>query len=70
MVFFHPFFLPAPSQKAHDIGGSPKIRDTFLGVPIMDFYILGSILGPFLLGNYHIVSPSARGHSQHQVQRH
>ena len=36
----------------------PKIRNTLLGVPtiIRDYSILGSILGPPILGNYDILS--------------
>ena len=35
--------------------GFPKIRGTFLGVPIhKDYSILGSILGSPYLGNYHV----------------
>ena len=37
------------------IWGFPKIRDTILGIPMKkDYSILGSILGFFILGNYHI----------------
>ena len=39
------------------IWGFPKIRGTILGVPIMRTIVFGgSILGPLVLGNYHLIS--------------
>ena len=36
-------------------GGFPKIRDTFLGVPIIGTIVFGGLCwGPIILGNYQI----------------
>ena len=44
------------------MGGFPKIRGTFLGVPIMRFIVFwGLYWGPPILGNYHM------GVSQNEV---
>ena len=41
--------------------GFPKIRGTFWGGPYnKDYSNLGSILGPLILGNYHILKLNSR----------
>ena len=43
------------ANHVENIWGFPKIRGTILGGPYnKDYSIWGSILGPLILGNYHL----------------
>ena len=45
---------PATSLKAERCGGFPELGAPFGGPNNKDYSIWGSILGPLILGNYHV----------------
>ena len=64
---YGPFLFGPREGDPTSVGGFPKVEVPFGEVPTTIISVLGSVLGPPMLGNYHISSNSLRATQVHKV---